>query len=271
VSLSESEDCGNKEEVSCAHFRETTLAKADFLSQSSNVMTEVDAQKLLVDLRRRIDECSVRSDFLQLGRLAAMAARLQGFLEEQARLSTAMEQLRLEVAASCGTPVNVSVPHEADERQPNVAPRTEIILPVDQPPIVMEINWRAAGGNADSEIVAHVNASSTLRYFVGRVLVVMGETRFRCLEQINTGRGPLVTKQPLADFVIHTSGRLYTHHRIANSPWHVITHSSTSEKIEYLRRAIALLDLRETRLSAGFDRGVPPVLADDHPPDEGRI
>ena len=257
--------------MSCAHFRETTLAKADFLSQSSNVMTEVDAQKLLVDLRRRIDECSVRSDFLQLGRLAAMAARLQGFLEEQARLSTAMEQLRLEVAASSEAPLNVLAPHAVDERPPNVAPRIEIILPVDQPPIFMEINWRASGGNADSEVIAHAKASSTLRHFVGRVLVVMGETRFRCLEQINTGRGPLVTKQPLTDFVIRSTGGQYTHHRIANSPWHVITHSSTSEKIDYLRRAIALLDLRETRLSAGFDGGMPPLLADDDSPDDGRI
>jgi len=234
-------------------------------------MTEVDAQTLLVDVRRRIDECSVRSDFLQLGRLAAMAARLKGILEEQARLSTAMEQLRLEVAASCEAPLNVLAPHETDERQPNLAPRTEITLPVQQPPIVMEINWRASGGNADSEIIAHATASSTLRHFVGRVLVVMGETRFRCLEQINTGRGPLVSKQPRTDFLIRTTGERYTHHYIPNSPWHVITHSSTREKIEYLRRAIALLDLHDTRLSEGVDHGKPPVLADDNPPDDRRI
>jgi len=96
----------------------------------------------------------------------------------------------------------------------------------------------------------------------------MGEAKFRRLAEIRTGRGPLISNSPGADFVNRSSGAVYTNHPIGESEWHVITHSSTREKIEQLGEVARILELEQ--LSVKIDGNTFPIvcrLPDDAPDD----
>jgi hypothetical protein len=88
-----------------------------------------------------------------------------------------------------------------------------------------------------------------MREVLERALVHVPMERFEKLSFIRTGRGPLISRNPQLDFVNKVSGASYTYHRIAQSPWFVITHSSTQEKIDHIREALGIMGLNDSTVN----------------------
>ena len=86
--------------------------------------------------------------------------------------------------------------------------------------------------------------AETLTALVQRLVGEFGPEVLLKLQGIRTARGPLVSKQPKIDFLNPRRNQVYASHRVPESEHHVITHSSTAEKVEHIHRVFRALGIQ---------------------------
>lgn len=100
----------------------------------------------------------------------------------------------------------------------------------------VRINWTDLGKNLPPEEISLSKGSDTLSATLDRLAAVLGIDVLEKLRSFAVSRGPLVSQSPSTDFVNRANGRLYQHQRIGLTQYYVLTHSSTPEKVDYLRQ-----------------------------------
>ena len=205
--------------------------------------------------------------------VAALRENIGSKLSEAERRGWAREARRLHQLALATDKLKTSLETIANEFhritsavENDVCQPTSIHAPLG---LSAEVRWRT---DMKPETISGVNAAATLRRFIERASEVLGAQCLELLASVETGRGPLISRQPMIDFKNRRSGTIYTHHPIGAQGWHVITHSSTDEKKEHLQRAGRALGEKHAIVTnfAG-EPSAPPASAVIEPPDDGKI
>ncbi len=98
--------------------------------------------------------------------------------------------------------------------------------------IKVNIKWGIAGKNLPPEVIEEGTAAGTLAKVIERLANVYGQSVLERLSTLQVSRGPLVTRNP---------NRRYQHRRVMG--YFVLTHSSTPEKLEIMRKMSSHLSL----------------------------
>lgn len=179
----------------------------------------------------RISEASKRQDVTELERLTKIAKRVQ-------ELESAAQRIESELADL-----------ERSLKDPSAAilseaPKSEVEFGA-RPSIRIAIDWNKTAVRRAPVVIEERKASQALVSFLAEICAAMGEAALDQLAKLKISRGPLVSKQPQADFINNGNGTVYAHHPIPGSKYFVITHSGTTEKIDAIHSAARLLGLKE--------------------------
>ena len=98
--------------------------------------------------------------------------------------------------------------------------------------IKVSIQWDIGGKKLPTEVIEEVTAAGTLAKVIERLTNVYGQSVLDRLSTLKVGRGPLVTRKP---------NREYQYKRVMG--YFVLTHSSTPEKCEIMRKLLSHLSL----------------------------
>jgi hypothetical protein len=187
-----------------------------------------------------IQAASLHSNVTEIERLSRIAKRIKEI--ELHMKSLAAEMIDLDAAISA-PPSNGSFPQlpiTSVSSSPMLSPKGEIEITVD---------WAACGMARPKALVSERKASETLVAFITELGAALGSEALRSLTRLQVNRGPLLSEKPSVDFLNAKRGVEYAHHPIPGTPFHVITHSSTDEKIDSIRQAWRTLGLPPGGLS----------------------
>lgn len=98
--------------------------------------------------------------------------------------------------------------------------------------IKVKILWSIAGKSLPTEIIEESTAAETLARVIERLTKIYGQNVLDQLSTLKVNRGTLVTRKP---------NRKYQHRRVMG--YFVLTHSSTPEKQEIMRKILSHLSL----------------------------
>lgn len=205
--------------------------------------------------------------------VAALRDQIGKKMSEAERRGLAREALRLHQLALAADKLKVSLETSETEFhritnavEDHAIPPTHTQAP---PGLCVQVRWHT---EMVTETISGANAASTLRRFIERASEVFGAQCLELLVSVDTGRGPLVSRQPTTDFKNQRSGTLYTHHPIGALGWHVITHSSTDEKREQLQKACRALGVKHFIVTNNAEESPTPIAsAAIQPTDDGKI
>lgn len=107
----------------------------------------------------------------------------------------------------------------------------------------LKIDWQANHRPHGEEEICEHTAAATMATFISRVIQELGDQAIKKLEAIRINRGPLISRMPARDFVNQAQGRLYGHKKIRGTDYYLLTHSSTAQKLEDIRRICRVLGL----------------------------
>ncbi len=128
------------------------------------------------------------------------------------------------------------LPHNADEEQVDpgrARPQT----------LCIRIEWQANKRPHGPEEICEHTAAATMAFFIGRIIQEFGDQAIKKLESIRINRGPLISKTPAKDFINQAQGRLYGNKRIRGTEYYLLTHSSTAQKCDDIKRICRVLGL----------------------------
>lgn len=176
-----------------------------------------------------------RRDFGSVAQMSALLTRIQQLRKRAEELDGELCDVESSIKG-----LNVNHPlHKEEELVTGVAEEIE-----DQgysgrsgpQTMRIEIDWKANGKNLDREIILLPNAGDGIVRFLSRLVEEFGQDTLQKLPRIPINRGPLLSKTPSKDFLNRAQGKPYTHKRLPGTDYFVLTHSSTSQKIDDVRR-----------------------------------
>lgn len=97
----------------------------------------------------------------------------------------------------------------------------------------LSIHWNE-GEPATSTLIRR-KGSRALTALVELLLERQGDDGLRRLRTVRCNRGPLISQRPEVDFTTG-AGRPYGHQRVGSSPWYVLTHSASDEKVALMQQ-----------------------------------
>ena len=202
-------------------------------------MNQITAGTILDKTMELIQAASRRADVSEIERLSRIAKRAKEIDLHLTSLNAELSDLSSAVDHSAGSnspnaPVAQSFPFEAPGR------RGELQATLD---------WTACGIARPRAVVCEARASETLVAFVAELVAARGPETLERLAQVRVNRGPLVSANPEVDYRNSKSGLPYQHQQIPGTQFHVLTHSSTDEKLEIMRTAWRALGLPPGGLS----------------------
>ena len=103
--------------------------------------------------------------------------------------------------------------------------------------IRIEINWKANKRSGEKEEIFSPKATEVMAEFIARIIEEFGKEAQQKLFQIRANRGPLLSRSPEKDF------GSYQYKRVRGTDCFLLTHSSTSEKVEMLEKICRVLEL----------------------------
>ncbi len=109
--------------------------------------------------------------------------------------------------------------------------------------LLIEIHWERLGKPGGKEVICESMASDTMAKFLLRIHAALGTGALEKLAAFRISRGPIVSKDPQRDFANRSNGTVYSHQRVAGTPFYVLTHSQTSQKVGDVREACKFLGL----------------------------
>ena len=107
----------------------------------------------------------------------------------------------------------------------------------------IEIDWgRAAKGAGGREVICENMAADTLAKLVLRLSEELGRNTLAKLSRLQIKRGPMVSINPGQDFVNRADQSNYAYQAVGDSGYYILTESSTSEKVDDVKRALKELN-----------------------------
>jgi hypothetical protein len=107
----------------------------------------------------------------------------------------------------------------------------------------LKIDWHANRIQHETEEICEHTAAAGMAIFIGRLIHEFGDQALKKLEAVRINRGPLISRTPAKDFINATQGKLYGHKKIPGTDYFLLTHSSTAQKLEDIRRICRVLGL----------------------------
>lgn len=187
-----------------------------------------------------IQAASLHSNVTEIERLSRIAKRIK---EIELHMTSLTAEL-VDLDAAIGAP-----PRNGSSSQPPLTPVSSPSTHSPKGELEIVIDWAACGVTRPKALVSERKASETLVSFITELGAGLGPEALRALTRLQVNRGPLLSEQPSVDFLNAKRGVEYAHHRIPGTPFHVITHSSTDEKIDAVRQAWRTLGLPPGGLS----------------------
>ena len=187
-----------------------------------------------------IQSASIHSNVSEIERLSRIAKRVKEIELHVNSLSAELSDLDAAISGGTSSGVSSRPPLTPLGNLPALSPKGEIEITVD---------WAACGVVRPKALVSERKASETLVAFITELGAALGSDALRRLTRLQVNRGPLLSENPSVDFVNAKRGVKYAHHPIPGTPFHVITHSSTDEKIDAIRQSWRTLGLPPGGLS----------------------
>jgi hypothetical protein len=206
----------------------------------------MQTDKIIQLLHDRIKLAANNADMAETSRLSRMALRIQAIGDQIRTLEEEVRQIgeSLSMESKPASPVEQKVACQVSGNS------TELTAAVqDAGELVIEINWGACNRNRPNARISRGKASDTLVAFLNELGTTLGAEALQKLTLFKVSRGPLVSQDPQSDYVNKTSGSLYVHHRIGNTQYFALTHSSTAEKVAAAKEAWRFLGLTPGALS----------------------
>jgi hypothetical protein len=199
--------------------------------------TEAVLQKAM----RLIAVASAGSRISEISRLTKLAERITEIQATQQKLELEVQRLTAELeqvgeapdgrAASTGSSIAAIRTTEGVHENP-----VQVLGP-----LAIDIDWAAAGKPYPKQTICERKASDTLRVFFETILQRFGDATLEKLAVLRVNRAPPLSRRPDTEFLNRKRGIPYQHQRVGASEWHVLTHSSTPEKIEIVRQVAQAL------------------------------
>jgi hypothetical protein len=123
--------------------------------------------------------------------------------------------------------------------------------------IVATLNWTEAGRNLPTEVIADEVVAKTMATFLGVIIRVIGAEAAKQLAGMRVSRGPLLSTEPSRDFANPSTGKPYGHRRVPDTPFFVLTHSGTPEKLSQMRAAADAVGLPPKAVTINFAKELP--------------
>jgi hypothetical protein len=175
-------------------------------------------EELNQQLDTRLDELKIR-----LGEMALEGEfeKLQAVSEQAKELERGRDLLRQ--AERCIS---------AAERKLETLSRTH----TKASPTVLKIilRWSRLGASGQDEVIEERMAADALPRLFERLAERLGSSILDRAGAIRFSDRPVISRNPARDWVNPNNGECYAAKPIGHSGWHVITHSSTKQKIEQI-------------------------------------
>lgn len=184
--------------------------------------------KLIEKILGKIQQAATAGDLDSIAHLNQLAKRVREIEEGQSALEADLVRISAEVDGSVKT-------NSPQPMLPGVSYNKT-------GPIVVILDFPRLGINRPQVVISERQASETMRKVMEVLVEVKGLTVLDQLAQLRVNRGPLVSGDPVRDYTNPQSGQLYSHQRIGNTGYSVLTHSATAEKIRDLKKVAGALN-----------------------------
>lgn len=185
--------------------------------------------KLIERILGKIQSAATAGDLDGIAHLNQLAKRVREIEESQSALVAELSRISAQVD---GAPK----PNEPQPMHSGISyNRTG--------PIVVIADFPRLGINRPQLVISERQASETVRKVIEVLAEARGPVVLEQLAQLRVNRGPFVSRDPERDYKNPQSGQLYSHQRIGNTGFSVLTHSATAEKIRDLKRVAETLNL----------------------------
>jgi hypothetical protein len=198
-----------------------------FMSDKAKTMNN---EHIMSRLMKAIQNATVQTDVDAITRLSALTHRMKEISDQMQRLESELSAIEAEAC-----------PTETPATQP---PRTpDIQRGGTGNSFIVEIDWSLCGVTRPRIRVTAATMADVLTRYVLELAKGLSAEALEKLTTFRVSRGPLVSSNPSVDFVNRRTGSLYGHKQLPGTKYHVLTHSSTSEKEDAIRESWRVLGL----------------------------
>lgn len=173
----------------------------------------------------------------EIARITRVAERVTEIQRIQSKLEAEIQSLGRDLDASAISPATTTAAKSTTATEAiGLAVRSSERRAYLIGPLAVEIEWAAVGLHFPKQTICERKASDTLRVLLENILARFGDETMEKLALLRVNRAPPLSRRPEVDFLNRKRGVSYQNQRVGNSSWHVLTHSSTNEKIEFVRQ-----------------------------------
>ena len=193
----------------------------------------MNPESILREAMQKISAASANFQTSEISRLNKLAERVSEIQSTQRKLEQELVSLAAELnrpASSQLSPIGTSVSAHRDIPAHSSTPRISG-APLLLGPVAISVDWATIGKPYPKQIICERKASDTLRVFFETIHDRFGSETLARLVAIRANRAPLLSRQPQTEFLNSKQGVCYQHQQIGSTEWHVLTHSSTAEKL----------------------------------------
>lgn len=201
----------------------------------------MNSDVILSQLMQSIQAATVRVDVTEITRLSQLARRVQEIRNQMNSLGEELEKIQAAIQKNEQAGSAASHPIGVQE--------DPVITPAIKGDVVVELDWALCGINRPKAKISESRMSETLVGYVAELKAALGADALEKLASFKISRGPLISKRPAVDFNNRSTGLPYAHHQLEGTGYHVLTHSSTAEKVDAIRESWRFLGLPEGALS----------------------
>lgn len=198
----------------------------------------MNTEILLHQTMQQIAVASSNFQVSEISRLNKIAERISEIRQLQQKIAHELSSLAAELKRP-PSPQTDSENVQLGQSSPlsRVSPSSPLLLG----PIAITIDWSAVGISHPKQIICERKGSDTLRVFFEAIHDRFGPETLARLVAIRANRAPLISRQPQTEFLNAKQGVCYQHQQVGTTEWHVLTHSSTPEKIGIIRQVARAL------------------------------
>jgi hypothetical protein len=200
----------------------------------------MNTESILRQTMQRIAAASANFQMGEISRLNKLAERVTEIQAIQQRLEQELASLVAELnqpSPGPGGPPTTQANPESNRHFARVSTGSPLLLG----PVAISIDWSTIGKSHPKQTICERKASDTLRAFFETIHDRFGPETLARLVAIRANRAPLLSRQPQIEFLNPKQGVCYQHQQIGTTGWHVLTHSSTPEKLGIIRQVARAL------------------------------
>jgi hypothetical protein len=189
----------------------------------------------------KIADASKKGEVNEIARLNALAKRAQDIQRTIITLDNELNAIQT-AADTAGLPNGAGLPCPSDGHS------TSAHATAADHKLRVTIDWPALGVPRPLADISDEHPTHTLLMFIKELYAAYGDDALKRLSTLRVSRGPLVSLSPKTDYRNPRRGTLYSHYHFQDTPYYILTHSSTSEKAQIIQDAAKHLGLDATRV-----------------------